>query len=97
MLTQKVGFDTLVKIAQDKIGCIIDRPKMKENLIQKPPFRFLHDTISAIILKTGFGEGLYDDQENDFTKITERQQRIRYFDKIFRLIGICQVNQYRTT
>lgn len=83
--------ENLIKLTQEKIGVLIPKPKMTEKLLQKPPFRFLHDTISAILSTTGFGEGLYDEQERDSSTITEKQAKLNYLEKIFNLIGICQV------
>ena len=54
--------------------------------------RFLHDTISAIMMTTGFGDGLYAGVELDSAAITERQAKIDYLEKIFNTIGICKVN-----
>lgn len=82
--------DSLVATAQEKISGLIQRPKMTDKLLSKPPFRFLHDTISAVISTTGFGDGLYNDQEKDSATIAEKQQKLDYLDKIFRFVGICQ-------
>ena len=82
--------DELINIAKDKISALIQKPKMTEKLLSKPPFRFLHDTISAIISSTGFGEGLYDAQEMDSSTITEKQAKLNYLDKIINLVAICR-------
>jgi TRAF3-interacting protein 1 len=83
--------DSLVAIAKAKISDIIQKPKMTEKLLSKPPFRFIHDTVSAITVQTGFGEGLYSGVELDSAAITEKQAKLDYLDKIFRLVGICKV------
>lgn len=84
-------FASLMNVTKTKIGDLISKPKMSEKLLGKPPFRFLHDTITAVISTTGFGEGLYDATELDSAQITEKQAKLNYLDKIFNLVGICKV------
>ena len=83
--------DSLINAVKDRMGELIQKPKMTDKLLQKPPFRFLHDTITAVSTTTGFGEGLYQAEELDSAAITDKQAKLNYLDKIFRLIGICQV------
>lgn len=82
--------DALVAHAKDAISALISKPKMAEKLLSKPPFRFLHDIISAITNTTGFAEGLYSGAELDSAGITDKQAKIDYLDKIFTFIGICK-------
>ncbi len=82
--------DALIAIAKDKVSQIISKPKMAEKLLSKPPFRFIHDTVTAITQATGFGEGLYSGAELDSAAITEKQAKISYLEKIFNLVGICK-------
>ena len=88
-----MDLDALVEMAKDKIGQLIQKPKMTEKLLQKPPFRFLHDTISAVIETTGFGQGLYSGDELNSATMTEKQAKTNYLEKIFNLVGICKVCQ----
>lgn len=83
--------DALVAEAKAKISALISKPKMAEKLLSKPPFRFLHDTVTAITNATGFGEGLYSSEELDSAAITDKDAKIAYLDKIFLLVGICKV------
>lgn len=41
------------------IGQLISRPKCSQKLLQRPPFRFLHDLIMAIGRETGFGMEIF--------------------------------------
>lgn len=79
----------LVEEAKSKIGAIITKPKMTDKLLNKPPFRFLHDTISAIVNTTGFAEGLYTPEEKDSSNITERDAKMGYLNKMIACVGIC--------
>eukprot|EP01039_Chlorochromonas_danica_P014220 gene14220-16572_t len=82
--------DSLVAEAKAKISALISKPKMAEKLLSKPPFRFLHDTVTAITNATGFGEGLYSSEELDSAAITDKDAKIAYLEKIFLLVGICK-------
>lgn len=84
--------DTLVATAKTMISEIIQKPKMTEKLLSKPPFRFIHDTISALNAQLGFIEGLYSGPELDSAAITEKQAKLDYLDKIFAFVGICKVS-----
>lgn len=79
---------------KSKMAELIQRPKMSDKLLSKPPFRFLHDTISAISAATGFGEGLFSDAELDSASITDKNAKIAYLEKIFLLVGICRVSMF---
>eukprot|EP00607_Mallomonas_marina_P006036 CAMPEP_0182430452 /NCGR_PEP_ID=MMETSP1167-20130531/40725_1 /TAXON_ID=2988 /ORGANISM="Mallomonas Sp, Strain CCMP3275" /LENGTH=658 /DNA_ID=CAMNT_0024615565 /DNA_START=91 /DNA_END=2067 /DNA_ORIENTATION=- len=72
------------------MGALIQKPKMQDKLLSKPPFRFLHDTISAVIKTTSFANGLYDADESDSSKVSEKAQKIAYLEKIINVVGICK-------
>lgn len=44
-----------IKQTMDAIGAVISRPKCTEKIMNKPPFRFIHDLIMAIDSETGMG------------------------------------------
>jgi len=87
-----MDLDSLIAIVKAKIGGIIQRPKMSDKLLMKPPFRFLHDTITSIMSTTGFAEGLYEGDELDSTKVADKEAKISYLEKIVKVVGICKVS-----
>ena len=54
---------SIVKKTQESLGKHVKKPPLTEKLLNKPPFRFLHDVISAVIRDTGILQGLYDANE----------------------------------
>jgi len=87
------NLESLIEVVKTKVNDIISKPKMADKLLSKPPFRFLHDTITAISKTTGFAEGLYDSSELDSATIIEKAAKLAYLDKIFTLVGICKVRR----
>lgn len=45
------------KPTHDSFSGLIERPKMTEKLLVKPPFKYLYDIIMETIKKTGYGNG----------------------------------------
>ena len=86
------SLEELIPQTKALVGALISKPKMADKLLNKPPFRFLHDTVSAITNATGFAEGLYNEQELDSGSISDKHAKIAYLEKIFCLVGICKVS-----
>jgi TRAF3-interacting protein 1 len=87
-----MDLDSIIEQAKNAVSAIIQRPKMTEKLLARPPFRFLHDTVTAISVATNFAEGLYSESELDSAALTEKQQKLDYLEKIINMVGICKVN-----
>ena len=49
----------VIKKTQDTLGKHVKKPPLTEKLLNKPPFRFLHDVIAAVNRESGAFEGLF--------------------------------------
>lgn len=38
----------IIKLTRDTLGQFVKRPPLTEKLLNKPPFRFLHDIMTAV-------------------------------------------------
>jgi TRAF3-interacting protein 1 len=47
------------KATAELFTSLIEKPKMNEKLLSKPPFKYLFDIISETTKKTGFANGIY--------------------------------------
>eukprot|EP01046_Picozoa_sp_COSAG06_P065637 COSAG06_NODE_16211_length_1013_cov_1.308534_1_plen_66_part_10 len=54
-----------IQQTQQTLGTIVTKPKLTDNLLKKPPFRFLHDVVSATAKATGYPQGLYEGEMLD--------------------------------
>lgn len=46
-MEKELGAD-VIKATQISLGKYVKRPPLSEKLLKKPPFRFLHDIVSAV-------------------------------------------------
>jgi TRAF3-interacting protein 1 len=56
----------LVKETKLMLGLLTDKPVLlQEDLLSRPPLRFLHDLISNVVKNTGYPAGLLDSADSD--------------------------------
>lgn len=68
------------KATADLYEALIERPKMTEKLLAKPPFKYIFDIITETTKKTGFGNGIYllikDSMKGMSSRLTFTARRI---------------------
>lgn len=73
--------EKIIKKTQESLGKIITKPPLTSKLLNKPPFRFLHDIISEVIRTSNFLQGLYTSEEMDSKMVTTREAKIAFLQK----------------
>ncbi|XP_062049882.1 TRAF3-interacting protein 1 isoform X2 [Lepus europaeus] len=71
----------VVRRTQEALGKVIRRPPLTEKLLNKPPFRYLHDIITEVIRVTGFLKGLYTDAEMKSDNVKDKDAKISFLQK----------------
>ncbi|XP_077011660.1 TRAF3-interacting protein 1 isoform X5 [Tamandua tetradactyla] len=71
----------VVRRTQEALGKVIRRPPLTEKLLNKPPFRYLHDIITEVIRITGFMKGLYTDAEMKSDNVKDKDAKIGFLQK----------------
>lgn len=80
--------DGTAELTQQMLGSVIERPKLTEKLLSKPPFRFLYDIVMEVRKVTNFAAGLFSEAENDVARIEDKNAKMQFLEKIIRLVGI---------
>uniref|UniRef100_A0A1I8MNN5 TRAF3-interacting protein 1 n=1 Tax=Musca domestica TaxID=7370 RepID=A0A1I8MNN5_MUSDO len=79
----------VIKHTQETLGKYVKKPHLTEKLLRKPPFRFLHDVFAAVIRDTGCFEGLYTPDELNSDNIKDREDKMRFLQKMIDVVRIC--------
>ncbi|KAI4468474.1 traf3-interacting protein 1 [Holotrichia oblita] len=86
-MSEDVKLEVIEK-TQKVLGKHISKPVLSEKLLRKPPFRFLHDVVTAVIKDTGFLKGMYTESELISDNVKERDLKIAFLTKLIDAIKI---------
>lgn len=67
---------------------LFEKPKMTEKLLTKPPFKYLFDIITETRKATGFGDGLYSEQEQDAGFYEDKNRKMFFLEKTIFLASL---------
>ncbi|XP_066956424.1 TRAF3-interacting protein 1 isoform X2 [Macrobrachium rosenbergii] len=71
----------ILKKTQEELGKYVKKPPLTDKLLSKPPFRFLHDIVNAVITGTGFLDGLFTDDELSSQNIKDKEAKVAFLQK----------------
>ncbi|KAM6200687.1 LOW QUALITY PROTEIN: ubiquitin carboxyl-terminal hydrolase 40-like [Sarcoramphus papa] len=90
--------EAVVRRTQDSLGRVIRKPPLRDRLLSKPPFRYLHAVIPEVIRVTGFMKGLYTDFELKSDNVKEEAKQIpvdQLGQKVLEKKGVSWNKKYR--
>ena len=68
---------------------LFSKPKLSTKLLSKPPFRFIHDIVTATIETTGFPGGLFDVNELQSSSYKDdKAAKLSFLDKLIHLVSV---------
>ena len=71
--------------SKSELGQFFNKPKLSDKLLSKPPFRFLHDIVTALMRACGFAEDLFVGDELDSRAMNASKETKAAF--LHKLIG----------
>ncbi|XP_014669902.1 PREDICTED: TRAF3-interacting protein 1-like isoform X2 [Priapulus caudatus] len=79
--------EDVIKRTQDTLGKIVKKPPMTDKLLSKPPFRFLHDILTAVIKTTGFMKGVYAEDEMNSENVKDKEAKMSFLQKAIDVVA----------
>lgn len=74
---------SIVAETRSELGQFFSKPKLSDKLLSKPPFRFLHDIVSALTAACGFAEGVFvGDELNSKAMNASKDTKAAYLKKL---------------
>ncbi|CAG0882303.1 unnamed protein product [Cyprideis torosa] len=78
----------VLKNTQDVLGKFVKKPPLTEKLLQKPPFRFLHDIVRVVVSETGYLQGLYTEEELNSENIKDKEKKVAFLQKLISAVSL---------
>ncbi|KAL3982773.1 Microtubule-binding protein MIP-T3 family protein [Acanthocheilonema viteae] len=66
---------------------LIERPPLTDQLLQRPPFRFLHDIVKMTMQNTGFLMDNFTNEEMDASNITDKTAKANFLKTLIKALN----------
>ncbi|VDN04985.1 unnamed protein product [Thelazia callipaeda] len=66
---------------------LIERPPLTDQLLQRPPFRFLHDVVNATIQNTGYLMDKFTSEELIASNVTNKEAKASFLKKLIKALN----------
>jgi TRAF3-interacting protein 1 len=76
-----------IKKTQSELGAVIQAPKLTEKLLSRPPFRFIHDIVMAVLKASSFPEDLYTADQLDSAKVTDKKSKLDFLELLIAVVS----------
>ena len=77
------------KPTADLFSKLFQKPPMTQKLLLKPPFRYLHDIVTATLKATSFAPNLFQAEELDSNLVSTKEAKIAFLDKLIDIVNKC--------
>ena len=71
-----------IELSQQLLQPLIDKPRLTDKLLSKPPFRFIHDIITSLYNSHQWPSELYDSNELNSANYTDPQAKLVFLQKL---------------
>lgn len=78
-----------IKLTQKLFSILIKKPTLSEKLLERPPFKFLHDVITETIRLSGYLSGFFSENELNADKVSSlKESKIAFLQKFIDILNI---------
>ena len=75
--------EDFTQTTQRLLGALITKPALKPNLLQKPPFRFLHDVVTSLVASAAqYPAEYFSAEESDSAKLDSSDKKIGWLRRL---------------
>mmetsp|Transcript_7483 Transcript_7483/g.14189 ORF Transcript_7483/g.14189 Transcript_7483/m.14189 type:complete len:496 (+) Transcript_7483:3221-4708(+) len=86
----EMELEIAIKNTQAIFSKIISKPKCTNKLLNKPPFRFIHDIVTSTLKSTGFPNRYFTSRELDSNNFNEKASKVAFLEKLILLVSVAK-------